>query len=73
MTKKIVSIICLVATICFVACKQDVPTLFNETDGLYFSAPSDSILYTFAKFPTRTVDTLKVPVTVLGNPSNVDR
>jgi len=54
-------------------CKEDVPTIFAEPDGIYFSAPADSITYTFAKYPNRVSDTLKIPVTVLGNPSGTDR
>lgn len=73
MKRKIVSILCIITAVGFIACKQDTPTLFNDLGGIYFSASSDSILYTFAKYPSRTVDTIKVPVTVLGSPTNVDR
>jgi hypothetical protein len=54
-------------------CKEDVPTVFAEPDGIYFSAPADSITYTFAKYPHRVTDTLKVPVTVLGKATDKDR
>ena len=54
-------------------CKEDVPTVFAEPDGIYFSAPADSMTYTFAKYPTRSSDTLKIPVTVLGKPAGTDR
>jgi len=54
-------------------CKEDVPTIFAEPDGIYFSAPADSMTYTFAKYPTRVSDTLKIPVTVLGKPAGTDR
>jgi hypothetical protein len=54
-------------------CKEDVPTIFAEPDGIYFSAPADSITYTFAKYPHRVTDTLKIPVTVLGKASDKDR
>ena len=57
----------------FAGCKEDVPTLFNEPDGIYFSASSDSVAYTFAKYPSRTKDTLKLPVTILGKPAGTDR
>ena len=57
----------------FAGCKEDVPTIFAEPDGIYFSASSDSLYYTFAKYPNRTVDTLKIPVTVLGKAAEVDR
>jgi hypothetical protein len=54
-------------------CKEDVPTVFAEPDGIYFSAPADSITYTFAKYPHRVTDTLKIPVTVLGKAADKDR
>ena len=54
-------------------CKEDVPTVFSEPDGIYFNAPSDSISYTFAKYPNRQRDTLKLPVTVLGKAVGTDR
>lgn len=73
MKRNIVFIFCIIAIVNFIACKQDLPTLYNAPDGIYFSAPSDSILYTFAKYPNRMIDTIKVPVTVLGSPSSVDR
>jgi hypothetical protein len=54
-------------------CKEDVPTVFSEPDGIYFSAPADSIAYTFAKYPHRFSDTLKIPVTVLGKAAGIAR
>ena len=54
-------------------CKEDVPTVFAEPDGIYFSTPADSLTYTFAKYPNRLSDTLKIPVTVLGNAAGKDR
>jgi Domain of unknown function (DUF4843) len=54
-------------------CKEDVPSLFAEPDGIYFSAPADSMTYTFAKYPHRVTDTLEIPVTVLGKAANKDR
>ena len=54
-------------------CKEDVPTIFAEPDGIYFSAPADSLIYTFAKYPNRVSDTLKIPVTVLGKAADKDR
>jgi hypothetical protein len=50
-----------------------VPTVFAEPDGIYFSAPADSMTYTFAKYPNRLSDTLKIPVTVLGKAAGTDR
>ena len=57
----------------FAGCKEDVPTVYAEQDGIYFSAASDSVSYSFAKYPSRTKDTLKLPVTVLGMPAGVER
>lgn len=54
-------------------CKEDVPTVFGEPDGIYFSASSDSLSYTFAKYPNRLTDTLKIPITVLGKSADIDR
>jgi len=73
MKKGIFYIIILGAILPFAACKEDVPTVFDEPDGIYFSAPSDSVTYTFAKYPNRLIDTLKIPVTVLGKPTDKDR
>ena len=73
MKKGILYIILLVATLPFVSCEEDVPLLFAEPDGIYFSTVSDSLYYTFAKYPNRTVDTLKIPVSVLGKAAEVDR
>ena len=71
--KKQIAFLLLSATIGFVACKQDVPQMYDQEDGIYFSAVTDSLSYTFAKYPNRTVDTIKLPVTVLGNPLGIDR
>ena len=54
-------------------CKEDVPTMFSAPDGIYFNASSDSVSYTFAKYPKRTMDTLKLPVAVLGQLASTDR
>jgi Domain of unknown function (DUF4843) len=73
MKKGIVYIILIAAILPFAACKEDVPTLFSSPDGIYFSATSDSLFYSFAKYPSRIADTLKIPITVLGNAVNTDR
>ena len=73
MKKGIFYILIFAALLPFAACKEDVPTIFAEPDGIYFSAPADSMTYTFAKYPGRVTDTIKVPVTVLGKPSDKDR
>ena len=71
--KKQIAFLLLSTTIGFVACKQDVPQMYDQEDGIYFSAVTDSLSYTFAKYPNRTVDTIKLPVTVLGDPLGMDR
>ena len=63
----------IVIALSVAACKKSVPTLFNQPDGIHFTALSDSISYTFAKYPNRTIDTLKIPVSVLGNATGTDR
>jgi len=57
----------------FMACTPDAPLMYNSSDGVYFNAASDSVIYSFAKYPTRLVDTLKIPVAVLGAPATQDR
>jgi hypothetical protein len=73
MKKGIFYIIIFAAMLPFASCKEDVPTVFAEPDGIYFSAPADSMTYTFAKYPKRLSDTLSIPVTVLGKPAGTDR
>ena len=73
MKKGTVYTILFACMLSFIGCKEDVPTLFAEPDGIYFSASADSVSYTFAKYPNRTVDTLKLPVTVLGKSAGTDR
>lgn len=64
----------LIVVTCFLqGCKEDVPAIFAEPDGIYFNHSSDSMSYTFAKYPNRLQDTLKIPVTILGKASNADR
>src|SRR5829696_3167372 len=71
--KKEISILFVIVIAAFNACKPDEPALFREADGIYFSGSADSLAYTFAKYPNRTVDTLKISVTVLGSPAGTDR
>src|SRR6188768_91201 len=73
MKKEIISILLVSFIVAFVACRPVAPTLFDEPDAVYFSAPADSVAYTFAKYPSRTVDTIKIPVNVLGSPVAADR
>jgi hypothetical protein len=73
MKKRIAYIIVFISIIVLAGCKPDVPTLFSAADGIYFSYSADSLIYTFAKYPSRVSDTLKIPVTVLGNAADKDR
>jgi hypothetical protein len=73
MKKENLYIILIAAVALFAACKKSVPTLFAEPDGIYFSASSDSLFYSFAKYPNRLSDTLKIPLTVLGNAVTAER
>jgi len=73
MRKQIILILALIALVFAVGCKQDMPTLFNQTDGIYFNTSADSLQYTFAKHPNRTTDTINLPVMILGNAANSDR
>jgi len=73
MKKEIISILLVAVIVAFVACKPLAPTLFDQPDAVYFNAAADSMAYTFAKYPNRTVDTIKLPVNVLGSPIATDR
>ena len=71
--KKRIAFGIIIASVIAVSCKEDVPTMFNQADGIYFNSSADSIFYTFAKYPNRLVDTIKLPVSVLGNAATTDR
>src|SRR5215831_16689265 len=73
MKKWTVFILCSTVLLAFTACKPDAPLMYNSSDGIYFNAASDSIIYSFAKYPTRLVDTVYIPVSVLGKPAVQDR
>ncbi|ANE53190.1 hypothetical protein SY85_24720 [Flavisolibacter tropicus] len=57
----------------FTSCEPDKPLRFETADGIYFNAAADSIIYSFAKYPNRLVDTINIPVSVLGKPATQDR
>jgi hypothetical protein len=79
--KKIFNQIVLSALLlCFSACTREDIVMFNEPPSVYFgvatktaSASQNSSTYSFAKRPTKTVDTLYIPVTVSGAVSSKDR
>jgi hypothetical protein len=56
----------------FYSCEEK-PTLYNETDGLYFGTADTIMSYSFAKYPKKEIDTIHVPVQVLGSTSLADR
>jgi Domain of unknown function (DUF4843) len=55
------------------SCKVEAPEKFDQPDAIYFNTTPDSINYSFAQYPQRLVDTVKIPVTVLGNAVAKDR
>ncbi|MBO9204703.1 MULTISPECIES: DUF4843 domain-containing protein [Niastella] len=69
MKKIIISIFTLTGVLLYSACSPNKPALFEQKTGIYFGAASDSLNYSFAKYPKRTTDTLKIPVNVLGDPA----
>jgi hypothetical protein len=70
MKKIILSISVLAVVFFYAACKPEKPAIFAKQDGIYFNATADSLLYSFAKYPHRTKDTLWIPVQILGNPAS---
>lgn len=72
--KKIMLIISLLAGIVlYTACTPENPAVFEQADAIYFNAASDTISYSFAKYPHRPQDTVWIPVKVLGNASQTDQ
>ena len=67
MKKRYFSIPLVLVILFLAACEQD-PTLFDQPDGIYFSTTTDSVAYSFAKYPNRTVDTVRIPVMVRAMP-----
>lgn len=52
---------------------EDKPDLFKETDGVYFGTADTAVSYSFAKYPKKVIDTVRIPVSVLGNSASTDR
>jgi len=73
MKKGMLSISVLAAVFFYVACTPEKPAVFEQADGIYFSAASDTLAYTFAKYPNRVKDTFWIPVRVLGDAPQNDR
>ncbi|HUP13699.1 MAG TPA: DUF4843 domain-containing protein, partial [Niastella sp.] len=68
---KKITIIYLAAVALMTACKKQEIDSFHGAQNLYFdigfAGYTDSVLYTFAKFPGRSKDTVFIPVRVAGN------
>lgn len=68
---KKITIVFLAAVVLMTACKKQQINSFHGPENLYFDIGlegfSDSVLYTFAKFPGKLKDTVFIPVRVVGN------
>jgi hypothetical protein len=68
---KKITIILLAAVALMTACEKQQIASYHGPENLYFdiglAGYSDSVLYTFAKFPGRATDTVFIPVRVAGN------
>ncbi|OQP58973.1 DUF4843 domain-containing protein [Niastella populi] len=68
---KKIAIILLAAVALMTACKKQQIDSFHGNENLYFDIGMagfrDSVLYTFAKFPGKSKDTVFIPVRVAGN------
>lgn len=70
----------LLAAAIFGACRPESPAMFSQQPTLYFGTPNlyvtgatSGTQFSFATYPHKTVDTLMVPVSLLGNTSSKDR
>jgi len=73
MKKIVISIAALAGIWFYTACSPKKPGLFEQKNGIYFGAASDSLTYSFAKYPKRLTDTLRIPVKVLGDAPSSDK
>jgi hypothetical protein len=68
---KKITIILLAAVALITACKKQQIDSFHGAENLYFDIGlygyTDSVLYTFAKFPGKSKDTIFIPVRVAGS------
>lgn len=68
---KKITMILIAAVALVIACKKQQIESFHGPENLYFDIElagfTDSVLYTFAKFPGRATDTVFIPVRVAGN------
>jgi hypothetical protein len=70
----------LMAAAIFGACRPESPAMFSQKASLYFGTPNlyntaftSATQFSFATYPHKTVDTLMVPVSLLGSTSPKDR
>jgi len=49
------------------------PAVYSQADALYFPVAGDSINYSFAAFPKKITDTIRIPISVLGHPFGANR
>lgn len=61
-----------ILTSCLTGC-EEAPALYTTDNALYFGVTDTAIAYTFAKYPKKKIDTILVPVNVLGSPTTNDR
>ena len=73
MKKLIIAIAALAGIGLYTACSPKKPALFEQKNGIYFGTTTDSLTYSFAKYPKRMVDTLRIPVKVLGDPPSTGK
>jgi len=57
----------------FISACEKQPELFKETPGLYFGVAEGQLSYSFAKYPKKLLDTIYVPVSILGDAAGTDR
>lgn len=73
MKKIFISIPVLAGLFFYIACSPKKPAVFEQKSGIYFGATTDSLLYSFAKYPKRMTDTLHIPVKMLGDAPSTDK
>jgi hypothetical protein len=73
-------LISAVLAVAFCACKKDLPLTYNSHDNVYFDVTpaisgddADSIVYSFAFNPGKSMDTVWLNVNVAGNATSTDR
>lgn len=81
--KRMVYILCMLC-FCLQGCEKELEYRYDDVDRIYFEYEyknssdrlvyRDSVIFSFGKLPESvTVDTAKIPVCLLGNPSETER